>query len=446
MEDPSDALEIDGDIQLSPTAITTAHLKTAGSLDIRCSNNLKIGTDGADSVKIGRTNTSAAKVHLRSGADTDLVVSGSKVGIGVDDPDVALEVFNTTTQLKLSYDASNQATQTVAADGELTLTTTGTDAGITLDPANQTISFGNGSDAAPVFNFQATGDGIIENRYKVGGASHFIVVVDETPDKVRFALGDGNQIVVTALANRLKVHDHATPTNPTLFVHSVIDPDTSNDQWVSLAHDQTNAVLGVGKGALSVGTSLLLQTAANGTTHGAGSASANPYMKVRKINDEIVTTVSVSLGAGAASQNMTNVGDDGDAIGYHDGSSGNGAAYIFGPFAKATHGLIYSVEMVCLQTPAGGGADIDLIGTTTATHVADDAVSGTAIVTAGGNHAQFAGPKNHGTNTLTGGLDGMYVYMTGGATGGGEAGAYTAGKFDIIFKGRVEMPHGGRTS
>jgi len=102
------------------------------------------------------------------------------------------------------------------------------------------------------------------------------------------------------------------------------------------------------------------------------------------------------------------------------------------------------VEMVCLQTPAGGGADIDLIGTTTATHVCADAVSGTAIVTAGGNHAQFAGPKDHGTNTLTGGLDGMYVYMTSGADSG--AGSYSAGQFDIIFKGRVEMPSAGRTS
>ena len=92
MEDPSEALEVDGDIQLSPSAISTAHIKTAGSLDVRASANIKIGTDGADSIRIGRTNSSAVKCHIRSGADTDLVVHNSMVGIGTDAPDHTLSV------------------------------------------------------------------------------------------------------------------------------------------------------------------------------------------------------------------------------------------------------------------------------------------------------------------------------------------------------------------
>ena len=97
MEDPSDSLEIDGDIQLSPTATSTAHVKTTGSLYIRASNNIRIGDDGADSVRLGRINTTAAKVHVRSGADTDLVVTNSKVGIGTDDPKTDLTVEGTVT-------------------------------------------------------------------------------------------------------------------------------------------------------------------------------------------------------------------------------------------------------------------------------------------------------------------------------------------------------------
>lgn len=92
MEDPSEALEVDGDIQLSPTAISTAHIKTAGSLDVRCSGNLKLATDGADSVRIGRVNSTAVKVHLRSGADDDLVIHNSMVGIGTDAPSTTLDV------------------------------------------------------------------------------------------------------------------------------------------------------------------------------------------------------------------------------------------------------------------------------------------------------------------------------------------------------------------
>jgi hypothetical protein len=91
-ETPTQALELDGNIQLSPSAISTAHLYTAGSLDVRATANIKIGTDGADSVKIGRTNSTAVKCHIRSGGDNDLVVSNSMVGIGTDAPDHTLSV------------------------------------------------------------------------------------------------------------------------------------------------------------------------------------------------------------------------------------------------------------------------------------------------------------------------------------------------------------------
>jgi len=101
MEDPSDALEVDGDIQLTPTATSTAHLKTTGSLDVRASGNIKIGTDGADSVRLGRTNSSAVKVHVRSGADTDLVVFNSQVGLGTETPGTQLQVEGTTPYVTL---------------------------------------------------------------------------------------------------------------------------------------------------------------------------------------------------------------------------------------------------------------------------------------------------------------------------------------------------------
>ena len=89
---PTQALELDGNIQLSPSAISTAHIFTTGSLDLRASANIKIGTDGADSVKIGRVNTGAAKCHIRSGGANDLVVSNSMVGINTDSPDHTLSV------------------------------------------------------------------------------------------------------------------------------------------------------------------------------------------------------------------------------------------------------------------------------------------------------------------------------------------------------------------
>jgi len=87
---------IGGDIKLSPTAISTAHITTTGSLALRANDNISIGDDDADSVRIGRTNTTLAKIHIRSGADTDLVVSDSKVGVGTDSPTFKLDVNGTT--------------------------------------------------------------------------------------------------------------------------------------------------------------------------------------------------------------------------------------------------------------------------------------------------------------------------------------------------------------
>jgi len=70
-------------------------------------------------------------LYLESGATTD------NVGIGVADPDATLEILDTTTQLKLSYDATNYATFNIAADGLLTITTVdpdGAEADIILAP------------------------------------------------------------------------------------------------------------------------------------------------------------------------------------------------------------------------------------------------------------------------------------------------------------------------
>ena len=48
--------------------------------------------------------------------------SAGKVGIGVIDPDTQLEVLGATTQLKLSYDASNAVKLTAASNGDLSIT------------------------------------------------------------------------------------------------------------------------------------------------------------------------------------------------------------------------------------------------------------------------------------------------------------------------------------
>tara|TARA_R110000824_G_scaffold1097_7_gene6022 strand:- start:1172 stop:2218 length:1047 start_codon:yes stop_codon:yes gene_type:complete len=57
--------------------------------------------------------------------------SDGKVGIGVNDPDAHMELFATTKQLKMSYDASNEASFTVDSGGDLTIVPSGGDVAVT---------------------------------------------------------------------------------------------------------------------------------------------------------------------------------------------------------------------------------------------------------------------------------------------------------------------------
>lgn len=61
----------------------------------------------------------------------------------------------------------------------------------------------------------------------------------------------GNQLILSPSNTfaQYRDYDHGLPTNPTFFVQSATDPNTDNAQWLSLAHDQTNAVFGLGSGA-----------------------------------------------------------------------------------------------------------------------------------------------------------------------------------------------------
>lgn len=64
-------------------------------------------------------------------------------------------------------------------------------------------------------------------------------------------VGNHNFNIISA-DNLTKDHDHDTlSANPTLFINSATNPDSDNTQWVSIAHDQTDAVIASGKGGIN---------------------------------------------------------------------------------------------------------------------------------------------------------------------------------------------------
>lgn len=56
----------------------------------------------------------------------------------------------------------------------------------------------------------------------------------------------GRQVIIANLNFRLNDFDHATQSNPTLYMHSITDPDVSNNQWGSIAHNQEGFVIATG--------------------------------------------------------------------------------------------------------------------------------------------------------------------------------------------------------
>jgi len=173
--------------------ISDAHLKMAGGNQIQLGDAATYIAQDADSILAlhadGYVRTGSATSSHSLGADGDLLVSG-----------------------KLEVDGSTYL------DGDTAL--------VLKQPAGdwQNIDWVEGSTIASRFG------------------------VNYDWNQIEWYLGSlvGRNLVLHSTAN--KRYDHGTSTNPTLFIQSATDPDSDNTQWVSITHDQTNAVYSVGTG------------------------------------------------------------------------------------------------------------------------------------------------------------------------------------------------------
>ena len=556
MDDPSDALEIDGDIQLTPTASSTAHLKATGSLDVRCDNSLKLGTDGADSVKIGRTNTSAAKVHLQSGATTDLVVFGNKVGIGTETPSATLEVTNAsdagapllqlnsndTDQIMMDVNAANINANVIdiTADGVTTsdvlfismdgatggsaiavedgsastaardvveikqtstasvnattfsvesqggkigqylgksyahtsaatvkglwlnfdktaaTTTDNTLVGIDLDMDNTSATNGTntmvGISVTPTLTHAAdagttTVKGIAITATGGTNGSSVTTGLDLTATGADTNIGisttvadGGTDIRVNSSADTGDYCSISTTTHGATTIATVDDDAAAAhltldvDGNITLDADGGTVTFADGGSSLGTITSSGITTAgllgAAGVAAGGGVSGAGSLATyVAKINGEFVTTILVDI-AGLIDSGYNNkvIGDSDEA-----------AAYLT-QLTSTANGLIYKIEMSCIEAPTTGNADINL-------YANPSSLAEGATVTSGGEllldsnaswslGRRIVSPASGSAlaNAVTSAAS-QYIYLAQGTMGGSSDATYGAGKFIIKFYG-----------
>jgi len=120
---------------------------------------------------------------------------------------------------------------------------------------------------------------------------------------------------------------------------------------------------------------------------------------------------------------LSSTATGGDAI----GDTGGTVSATLGQYTEAIFGTIVAIEMVCLELPTTGDDDIDLKSIVTADLDIDDAVAGTALITAGAAWTNGAVKGATAVPTVN-----HYFYLT---TGGTTAGDYATGKFLIRFYG-----------
>ena len=122
---PTKMLDVEGDMRIGGNLEITGTLSAKVTDFIVSANNIIFGDDATDSLTFNAATASIPNdLNFASGL-LSLDNSNSKVGIGVQYPDTKLQVLTTGDQLKLSYDASNEASFTVSSAGDLTINSSG---------------------------------------------------------------------------------------------------------------------------------------------------------------------------------------------------------------------------------------------------------------------------------------------------------------------------------
>ena len=105
----------------------------------------------------------------------------------------------------------------------------------------------------------------------------------------------------------------------------------------------------------------------------------------------------------------------------------------FGQITAAIHGTVFAMEIICLETPAGGDPDIDFYSATESTGTENDLITGLTETLLLARAASWAINDRLSVVTALPAAN-QYLYLAVGSAGG-TPGTYSAGKFKIVFYG-----------
>ena len=169
----------------------------------------------------------------------------------------------------------------------------------------------------------------------------------------------------------------------------------------------------------------MVDSGSNGfaTNPGAGFSSSSydtNHGTIGQIQGEVITTLFLELNENT----IVSSSDAGDVIGKDDAANA-----FFTQVTTAKNGIVYAGEIICVEVPTTGDADINVAANSSGTIAEDAAGEGQHVLA-------NCGPQTLGLRTAftipSGGIQDDFLYLTHGGT---TAGAYGAGKFIVRLFG-----------
>lgn len=224
----------------------------------------------------------------------------------------------------------------------------------------------------------------------------------------------------TATAAELNVLDGITATTAELNYNDIATLGTGAASK-AVVLDAGEDYIWPDTGVLTIG---VLATADEAAEHGAGAIGTGATPTTKRWIERggiIVTQITFDL------QGLASVATANDVIGLAAG----GVAYI-GRNVVATNGVIFKTTLSCLETPATGDNDVNVVANASAVLAYDDA-GGTTYLSNSGD--LLIGQT---IELLTPGLTANdYYYITAGT--GDTAGTYTAGQYVLTTYGHAAL-------